>query len=576
MEKAALTISESSNQRAFDQSKSHDSQYTEWLTTLAKTVRKPVYLAALAGIVQGLCVIIQAAILAGLLYQLIIKQIPLQSLLTVLLLLVLVIIFRSLSNYYAQLFGFQAGAQIKQQVRQAIFEKINVLGPAFSRQKHSGEIATIAIEQVEALQSYFSRYLPQLLLVKILPLVMIVVVMLVNWVVGLILLMTGPLIPVFMVLVGMGATAAHRNQFLIMSRMGGYFLDRIQGLVTLKLFGYEQHEVENIAEVAESFREHTMRVLKIAFLSSAVLEFFSAVAVALVAVYVGLGLLGLISFGPVENITLDKALFVLFLAPEFFLPLRQLAVHYHDKAAAIGAADAILKILHTEQIAANVTEHTPFVSSALIAMQQVCKRYDRDHVLFGIDLQIYQGEKIALVGSSGAGKTTLFNLLLGFETVTSGSVFLAGTPVTRTHATKQISWLGQSTYVFYASIKDNIALFNANVTDQQIQIAAEMAGVTAFTQEFEQGLNTLVGERGYGLSGGQVQRIALARAFLKQAPILMLDEPTANLDAGNSQRLLDDIERLFEDKTIIIATHDENVIQRMQRKITLQQGRIVP
>ena len=207
---------------------------------------------------------------------------------------------RSVCVYLHQTWGFEAGAQVRASVRQQLFDKFLTLGPAAIKQRQSGELAAVTLEQVDALENYFSRYLPQQMIVGVLPIIMIIVVMPVNWVVGLIFLVTGPLVPVFMALVGMGAASANRSQFLAMARMSGYFLDRLQGLETLKLFGQATQELANINKIADGFREKTMAVLRIAFLSSAVLEFFSAVAVALVAVYVGLGLLGLVHFGPAD------------------------------------------------------------------------------------------------------------------------------------------------------------------------------------------------------------------------------------------------------------------------------------
>jgi ATP-binding cassette subfamily C protein CydD len=337
--------------------------------------------------------------------------------------------------------------------------------------------------------------------------------------------------------------------------------------------------------------------LRIAFLSSAVLEFFSAVAVALVAVYVGLGLLGLIHFGPAENISLGEALFVLLLAPEFFMPLRQLAINYHDRAAALGASDAILAILEqdadvpeagdndvgcADEGGASIANDALRTSAAsygdkinLIDFNNVSKSYGKRQVLTGINLRIAAGEKIALVGESGAGKTTLLNLLLGFEAPTEGRVLLDGLTVNRECAAKAIAWVGQNAYIFHGSIKDNIALADPDVPEQSIIDAAQAAGVTEFSAQLPEGLLTQIGERGYGLSGGQVQRIALARAFLKNADIVLLDEPTANLDAANKMLLLDVIDQLFRNKTLIIASHDAEVIHRMDRRIELQQGRVV-
>lgn len=572
-----MHLTETDNQAYFDKTKAREKTCAVWLKGQSKAVRKPILLAAVAGITNGFGVIVQSAVLAFILQAIIIDKLPWASLITPFIVLAAVFILRSLCIYGHQTWGFEAGAQVRASVRQQLFARFLMLGPSEIKQHQSGELAAITLEQVDALENYFSRYLPQQMIVGVLPIIMIIVVMPVNWVVGLIFLVTGPLVPVFMALVGMGAASANRSQFLAVARMSGYFLDRLQGLATLKMFGQAARELGNINTIADEFREKTMAVLRIAFLSSAVLEFFSAVAVALVAVYVGLGLLGQIHFGPAEHISLREALFVLLLAPEFFIPLRQLAINYHDRAAALGATDAILAILeqNTDAMITICIDDSPANKISLIEFNDVSKSYGKRQVLTAINLQIAAGEKVALVGESGAGKTTLLNLLLGFESVTVGRVLLNGQTVNRECAAKAIAWVGQNTYIFHGSIKDNIVLANPDASEQHIIHAAQAAGVTEFSAQLPEGLLTPIGERGYGLSGGQVQRIALARAFLKNADIILLDEPTANLDAANKTLLLDVIDRLFIDKTLIIATHDSAVIDRMKRRIELQQGRLV-
>ncbi|MGR8999291.1 MAG: thiol reductant ABC exporter subunit CydD, partial [Gammaproteobacteria bacterium] len=573
----SVQLTETANQTYFDQNKAREKTCAGWLKEQGKAVRKPVLFAAIAGIINGFGVIAQSAVLASLLQAIIIDKFPLASLITPFLILSAVFIVRSLCVYLHQTLGFEAGAQVRASVRQQLFDKFFKLGPAEIKQRQSGELAAVTLEQVDALENYFSRYLPQQIIAGALPIIMIGVVMQVNWVAGLIFLLTGPLVPVFMALVGMGAASANRSQFLAMARMGGYFLDRLQGLATLKMFGQASQELVNINKIADGFREKTMTVLRIAFLSSAILEFFSAVAVALVAVYVGLGLLGLIHFGPAEHISLREALFVLLLAPEFFMPLRQLAINYHDRAAALGATDAILGILeqNTKAVDTSIAGDSQHSKTSHIEFTNINKSYGRRQVLTAINLRIATGEKIALVGESGAGKTTLLNLLLGFESATKGQVLLNGLPINRELAAKAIAWVGQNAYIFHGNIKDNIALADPDASEQCIINAAQAAGVTEFSTQLPEGLLSQIGERGYGLSGGQVQRIALARAFLKNAGIILLDEPTANLDTANKTQLLNVIDQLFIDKTLIIATHDPEVIHRMDRRVELQQGRLV-
>lgn len=581
-----MQLTETDNQAYFDKNKAREKTCAAWLKQQSKTVRKPILLAAIAGISNGLGVIIQSAALAYILQAVMIDKLPWSALMTPLIVLAAVFILRSVCVYWHQSSGFEAGAQVRTALRQQLSDRFLALGPSAVKQRQSGELAAVTLEQVDALENYFSRYVPQQMIVGILPIIMIIVVMPVNWVVGLIFLATGPLVPIFMALVGMGAASANRSQFLAMARMSGYFLDRLQGLTTLKLFGQAAQELSRINTIADGFREKTMAVLRIAFLSSAILEFFSAVAVALVAVYVGLGLLGQVHFGPAEHISLSEALFVLLLAPEFFMPLRQLAIHYHDRAAALGAADAILTILEQDVVGcadeggASIANDALCTSAAsygnlLIELNNVSKCYGKRQVLTDIDFKIESGEKIALVGESGAGKTTLLNMLLGFESATAGRVLLNGQAVNREFAAKAIAWVGQNAYIFHGSIKDNIALADPDASEQSIINAAQAAGVTEFSAQLPEGLLTSIGERGYGLSGGQVQRIGLARAFLKNADIVLLDEPTANLDAANKTLLLDRIDYLFADKTLIIASHDPEVMHRMSRRIVLQQGRLV-
>ena len=555
------------NQNAYDHNLQREKQCVDWLKKQKKTVKRLITATALIGIINGLLIIAQSALLAVIIHQLIIDQVILQQLITPFSLLGLVFILRSVCSYYFPVIGFKVAERVKRSVREQLLTQFSKLSVAFCKQQQSGELAATTLENTEALENYFSRYLPQQIIVSVLPLLMIVVVMPINWVVGVIFLITEPLVPLFMALIGMGAASANRNQFLAMAKMSGYFLDRLQGLTTLKLFGQAKAELHTIQKVSTDFREKTMEVLRIAFLSSAVLEFFSAVAVALVAVYVGLGLLGLIRFGPAVNIHLQEALFVLLLAPEFFNPLKQLSVYYHDKAAAIGAADSILKVL--EQPTITVDEQNIEPSGCLIELKNISKSYQQKEVIKSLSLQIKAGETIALTGESGVGKTTLFNLLLGFEQATSGSVLINEEPASQQNTAKNIAWAGQQSNIFYASIKDNISLLNPELSEYQINDAAEQAGVIDFSQQLEKGLLTLVGEKGYGLSGGQIQRIALARAFAKNAPIVLLDEPTAHLDHLTKIKLLDTINRLFKDKTLIIASHDPLVIARMDRVVNL-------
>ncbi len=560
------------NQKAFDIQKQREQHCAKWLKSLHRSVRSPLRWATLVGSVNGVLTIAQAALLAFVLHQLIIEQRNWLELQTSLICLPAVFLARSVCVYLFQTFGFSAAATVKQHLRKELLHQLEQLGPAFLKQQHSGQLATIVLEQCEGVEKYFSRYVPQKSITGIVPFLILAAVFPVNWVAGTIFLVTGPLVPIFMVLIGMGAATASRNQFLELAWMSGYFLDRLQGLTTLKLFSQARSEVDRISQIADRFREKTMSVLRIAFLSSAVLEFFSAVAVALVAVYVGLGLLGLIRFGPANEMTLQEGMFVLLLAPEFFLPLRQLAINYHDRAEALGAADHILQVLEQPHEIDDISQSK--TSEYHIELCDVSKVFQHRPVLNRIHLQVRVGEKLALVGETGSGKSTLLALLAGFETASSGQIWINGKTLTRAVATQQIAWLGQQAAIFYGTIADNIRLFDPDISSERVTNAAQAAGVKQFTDNLKEGLDTLIGEQGYGLSGGQNQRIALARAIVKEAPIVLLDEPTAHLDRRSKLELLDSIERLFKDKTVIIATHDIEVVERMDRWLHLVDGEL--
>ncbi len=568
-----MNVTQTRNQQAFDRQKKRNQYCLSWLKQLKQNCRKQHRKTVAIGVLNGLLIIVQAFLLALILHHLVIEKANWLAIQDYAIMLVLVIVLRSICIYAYQVSGFAAAQRIRQTIHQQLLDKLYSLGPFGLKNHHSAQLAAIIQQQTEAIDPYFSRYLPQQAIVVVVPLLIMFTAFYVNWVVGCILLVTGPLVIVFMALIGMGAESASRNQFLEMERMGAFYLDRIQGLTTLKLFGRVALELESIGKVAEVFKTKTMAVLRIAFISSAVLEFFSAVAVALVAVYVGLGLLGLIHFGPAQDISLQQALFVLLLAPEFFLPLRQLAVHYHDKASAVAAADRILTILEqspgvVDESKAEAKKHSDYA----IEINNLSKSFSERMILNNITLKINPSDKYVLMGESGAGKSTLLRILMGLELPDSGTVIIHGAPCQREWAARHIAWISQNPRLFNASIADNISLFNEQISKQAIATAAYAAGVTEFSDSLPDKLETMIGENGYGLSGGQLKRIALARAFLKDCDIILLDEPTAHLDDASKKQLLDKVIELFANKTVIIASHDSMVMEYMDHYLMLDDG----
>ncbi|MDR6291190.1 ATP-binding cassette subfamily C protein CydD [Inquilinus ginsengisoli] len=549
-----------------------------WLKRQAGLARGPIVLTAAAGIAQGLCGVAQAGLIAWILQRAVMDGAALSGLWPLFAALLAVALLRAGAAWASEALGAVAATGVKTRLRRQILDRLHALGPAWRAERQTGDIAVTLIERVEALDGYYARFLPQSRVAMILPILILVAVYPVDWVSGVILTIAGPFVPLFMALIGMKAADESRKQFRTLARMSSYFLDRLQGLTTLRLFGRAEAEVDNIAQAADAFRDRTMRVLRIAFLSSASLEFFASVAVAIVATYVGFGLIGRIGWGTAPELTLFSGLFVLLMAPDFFQPLRLLAAYYHDRVAAIGAAEGLAEILDGADEAP--TGRAPMPSGELeIVFDDVSVAFDGGtrSAVEGVSLRIAPGDHVALVGMSGAGKSTLLSLLLGFRIPDSGRVLVNGidlADIDPEDLRRHIAWIGQAPVLFHGTLRDNIRLGRPDADDAAVDRAAAEARVTEFAAALPHGLDTPVGERGVGLSGGQAQRIALARAFLKDAPLVLLDEPTASLDRDTEAEILESIRRLARGRTAIVATHSPAAMAIADRRILLDQGRV--
>uniref|UniRef100_Q0HYG6 ABC transporter related n=1 Tax=Shewanella sp. (strain MR-7) TaxID=60481 RepID=Q0HYG6_SHESR len=503
-------------------------------------------------------------------------------------------LLRAILAYGRERASFEAGKRLRQQIRGAVMDKLTRLGPAFIKGKPAGSWASIVLEQVEDLQDFYARYLPQMTLAGVIPLLILIAVFPINWAAGLILLLTAPLIPLFMILVGMGAADANRKNFNALARLSGHFMDRLKGLSTLKLFYRGDAELKVIENASEEFRSRTMSVLRMAFLSSAVLEFFAAVSIAVLAVYFGFSYLGHLDFGyygahaqlgPNANeglpFSLFVGLFILILAPEFYQPLRDMGTHYHAKAQAIGAAQALMTLLeHPEPDSSQekIGQQTRLDKLTHLSVKDLeVFSTDGSRLLGPISFELKQGEHLALVGPSGAGKTSLLNALLGFLPY-KGKLLIDGVELASldlAHWRQQLAWLGQEPQLFHGTVRENVALANPEMTDEQVWQLLEQANIHEFVRSQPLGLATPIGEQSSTLSVGQAQRIALARALGQAAQVFILDEPTASLDSVSEQLVSRTLKAAMAGKMGIMVTHRVDQLDHMSSILVLDKGEIV-
>lgn len=553
-------------------------QLQQWRTYCGFWLKAAVTL----GLSSGVFLIAQAWLLANIINAVVFQHAALSAVMPSLWGLLLVFVLRAGLAWAAEQAAFHAAVQVKLAIRAQLYAKIQQLGAAWLSGERTGEWVNTLSDGVEALEAYYARYLPAMSLVALVPLALLAFIFANDWLAGVVLLVTAPLIPIFMILIGKGAEKRNQQQWRQLARMSAHFLDVIQGLTTLKLFNASRREAEIVAAIAEEYRKSTMAVLRIAFLSSFMLEFLATVGVALVAVLVGFRLF----WGEMD---FQHGFFVLLLAPEFYLPLRNLGTHYHARMAALGAAEKMLEIWETppnlplsgegqENILlfnASPTEE----SQAEITFQHISFTYpDNRPALRAVSLQIPAGKLTAIVGASGAGKTTLMHLLLGFLQPDSGEIWVGNTPLANLATAewrKQLAWLPQNPQLFPGTVTDNICLGKPQASMADVQAAAQQAHAAEFIEKLPQGYATPIGEAGNGLSGGQIQRIALARVFLKDAPLVILDEATANLDRASEALVQAGIERLRQGRTVVMIAHRLHTIQHADHIIVLDQGQVV-
>lgn len=478
----------------------------------------------------------------------------------------------------------QVAVRVKSDLRQRLTAHLLALGPAYVQGERSGELANTAVEGIEALDAYFSQYLPQLALAALVPLAILVFIFPLDPITGLVLLLTAPLIPVFMALIGSRAEVLTRRQWTALSRMSAHFLDVLHGLATLKMLGRSRDQVEVVDRISRRFGRTTLGVLRVAFLSALVLEMVATISIAVVAVEVGLRLL----YG---RLVFQQAFFVLVLAPEFYLPLRLLGTRFHAGMSGVTAARRIFEVLETPAMMAPPAPPMGGEKDAIPPSGGLGGRFDltfndvhyayadgQRPALKGVSFRIDAGQKVALVGPSGSGKSTIAHLLLRFIEPEQGEITVNNRPLAGINQAAwraQLAWVPQQPYLFQASVADNIRLGRPEAGLAEVIEAARQAHADDFIRHLPQGYDTPIGERGARLSGGQAQRLALARAFLKDAPVLILDEATANLDPDTETRLQEAMRRLMLGRTVLLIAHHLSTVYDADNIIVLAGGRMV-
>lgn len=558
-----------------------DREASRWLGKLARKGGAPLWTAMALPLASGGLLVAQCYVLANLLHRAIVEHQPASALMGSLALFVALLAVRIGLGAAGEVLAVGAGEGIKQGLRATFAASLMRQRPQWFAQRSTGALAATVVDQVDALEGYFVRYLPAAVQATILPIAFAAIALPIDWVVGLLLLVTAPLIPVFMALAGWGAEAASRAQASALNRLSGRFADRLRGLTTLKLFGREAAETAGARDASEELRVRTMRVMRVAFLSSAVLEFFAALGVAGVALYIGLTFLDLVTLRGTE-LTLAAGLFCLLLAPEVYQPLRLLAAHYHDRAAAKAAAAEIAAQMDgLPEASAELVPSTrlPQTGAAQVALREVrMTTPDGRVVIDGVTLDVPAGAHIAILGESGIGKSTLLEAVARLRAF-SGEVEIDGVAladVAEDSLRNRVAMLSQRPRMFAGTIADNIRLGRRNACDTAVTLAAQRARVTEFSNLLPEGLATRLGEDGLGLSGGEIQRVALARLYLRDPGLLLLDEPTAHLDRTTEIEVLEGILDFAVGRTLIVATHSRHVAARMDKVYRLAGGKLLP
>jgi thiol reductant ABC exporter CydD subunit len=540
------------------------------LVRRARPVRNLLVLDAVVGTASAVIILVQAALIAKIVAQAFTGA-SLSDVSFDLLLLALTFAGRSVLAWVLEVAGRRAASTVLSELRLALVETRLRNQPIALDGSEAGEIAATAVQGVDGLEAYFARYLPQVVLAVLVPLAVLALVAAIDPLSAGLMLLTLPLVPVFMWLIGRYTEERTRERWLALRLLSSHFLDVVRGLPTLRAFNRGREQASVLARVGERYRQTTMGTLRVAFLSSAVLELAATLGVALVAVTVGVRLVG-------GGLGLQAGLTVLVLAPELYLPLRQLAAQFHASADGLAVAERMFALLNAPPAtAASGKLIAPSPLDTPVRLEAVSFAYPSREglVLDGLDFELLPGETVALVGPSGSGKSTVASLLLRFAEPVSGRVTVGGLDLAHCRPDlwrRQIAWVPQHPTIFRGTVADNIRLGNPGATERSIRDAAVLAGADRFVQALPFGYETLVGDGGRPLSAGERRRVALARAFVRDAPLVILDEPTADLDRTSAAVVAEAVERIRSGRMVLLIAHRPELVEHVDRVVTLEGG----
>jgi thiol reductant ABC exporter CydD subunit len=559
------------------------------LLALARSTGLALSLTILLGFLGGLLTISQAWFFARIINDVFLGGLTRAALMPVLIALISIVAVKAALLWGAEVSANVVAQRVKLDLRARLLEHLVALGPAYTQSERTGELALAAVEGVENLEAYFSQYLPQLVLAASIPLSALLLVFPIDPLSGLVFALTAPLVPFFMILIGRSSEALTGRQFATLSRLSAHFFDVLQGLTTLKALNQSKSQAQVIAQVSERYRDVTMQVLRVTFLSALALELLTTLSTAIIAVEIGFRLL-------YHRLDFLPAFFILVLAPDFYLPLRLLGLRFHAGMTGVSAAKRIFEILDVPviQLSGYPVDQLPAqpdnrISEKLdnrstgqpdnITFDAVSYTYPNRETpaLADISFSILPGQLTALVGASGAGKSTIASLLMRFVEPASGQILVDGQPLASIPPEvwrQRVGWVPQNPYLFNDTLAANLRLAKPDAPETDLIRACERAGLLDFIRTLPDGFETVVGERGARLSGGQAQRLALARAFLTDAPFLLLDEPTSSLDPALEAELQTSVRELMEGRTTLVIAHRLSTVYQAEQIVALEAGKV--